>query len=637
MRIDAWRLANLRRTGSWSAIGLWREKQSPMRPIYHISAALLGSLILIAVWGVQPVAAQRPPVDAQCRGCHDDTNREITLPSGESLSIHILLDQFDGSVHGPSTHGSIEGAEVTCTSCHGDKLRYRYPHQPNPAQTAQEFRVQVSESCQNCHYPHNPLHGDLTTAQQPSCADCHGSHAMPEIENLLDFMPQNCVTCHVDQSTEWAASYIAPRPGLGAGAAGYIGSDRCGGCHEELYASWKETTHSHLIQDVQAQPQAVLGDFTSLDADRTFELDGVRYTVGSKWRQQYLARDAEDNFWVLPGQWNVQTEEWVPAHEGLGQKSEWRQSCGSCHVTGLNTTNWEFSEFSVGCEACHGPGEAHVANPKEVKPYSKVDDQVCGACHSRGTSPEGYDFPAAYKPGDLLIDHFTFATGDEDLWPDGSAKMNHQQYQDFQLDSRKSQAASMNCTVCHLPHEVGPASGQLRAAPEKLCLECHNDQRAIVDHTPFHQKALQVRNFTCVDCHMPKMATSAVDYDIRSHSFLQPDPQGSLDHGGLEMMPNACNQCHSDFGEDAVWAAQTIASAREFKPLLVASFYGPGPTPTSPPPPTPLASVGAPAEHVQVETGRWLRIGFFVVLGLLLLAGVLFVVRLVIFRRTVNV
>ena len=103
------------------------------------------------------------------------------------------------------------------------------------------------------------------------------------------------------------------------------------------------------------------------------------------------------------------------------------------------------------------------------------------------------------------------------------------------------------------------------------------------------------------------MATSSDHFDIHNHSLLQPSHQGSIDHGGLDVMPNACNNCHNRTGEDAEWAAQTIAFAQEQAAPVAGGFFGPGPTPTSPPPPTPMAAVGQPSLYYEVDTGFWVR------------------------------
>ncbi|HRW03961.1 MAG TPA: cytochrome c3 family protein [Caldilineaceae bacterium] len=564
-----------------------------------------------------PVSAQTPP-NLPCRGCHGDNQRSLTLPSGETLPLLVSLDALDDSAH-----SYLNETPVSCTDCHSDAGRYRYPHATNPAQTARGYVEAAAENCEGCHYPHNPFHEDPPADESltlPTCVDCHGAHDVAPLAELASRMPTNCVACHTGEEEGWAAALLAPRPGHGEGAAGIAGSARCLGCHADTYLSWRETLHANIVQDAEANPSVIMGNFLLDDADLTFGVDDVALVIGSRWRQQYITKTVEGNFELLPAQWNIATEEWVPNdHPDLTAGTEWRQACSGCHVTGLDTTRWEFTELGVGCESCHGPAEDHIADPENVKPYAKSDDQVCGACHSRGTSSEDLPFPASYQPGDTLSEHFTLTTDPEATWPDGSAKYNHQHYMDWQLGSSMMESGQVHCTTCHAVHDRGAATGQLRMPLNDLCLQCHNEreQQRIVRHMPYHEQAINKHQFLCTDCHMPQMATSAVPYDLQNHSFLQPNPQQSIDFGGVENMPNACNQCHQDYGEDPAWALQTIAYADQSFTPNAAAFFGAGPTPTSPPPPTPLPSVGQPVVHMQVETGRWLRITVFVLLGLM--------------------
>jgi predicted CXXCH cytochrome family protein len=170
-------------------------------------------------------------------------------------------------------------------------------------------------------------------------------------------------------------------------------------------------------------------------------------------------------------------------------------------------------------------------------------------------------------------------------------------------------SGQVQCVICHTVHDEGAAAHQLRQPLNELCLQCHTEQRAIVTHVPFHEQVIVEKRheFTCADCHMPKLASSATAFDVRIHTFLQPNPQGTLDHGGVTTMPNACNQCHQQLGEEPAWAAQTIAFARQKAEAKPASFFGPGPTPTSPPPPTPIAMAGQPGVKQEPGLSAWLR------------------------------
>ena len=287
--------------------------------------------------------------------------------------------------------------------------------------------------------------------------------------------------------------------------------------------------------------------------------------------------------------------EWASYHADSWDETDWRESCGTCHITGLDTETWAFTEFGIGCESCHGPAADHIADPENVKPFAETDDQVCGACHSRGMSPDGFPFPATFRPGESLTDHFTFTTDPADSWPDGSAKLHNQQYLDWTLGNTMEADDSTSCATCHAVHGGGVGRAQLKAPTNELCVECHGDKRALITHMPYHEVASQEHDFTCTDCHMPKMATSAVDYDIHSHTFRQPDPQGSIDHGGVEAMPNACNLCHDGHGKDPAWAVE-IVDYSVAQQTADKSFFGPGPTLTPPPTPTPLPSVGQPVD-----------------------------------------
>jgi predicted CXXCH cytochrome family protein len=183
----------------------------------------------------------------------------------------------------------------------------------------------------------------------------------------------------------------------------------------------------------------------------------------------------------------------------------------------------------------------------------------------------------------------------------------------------------VTCVSCHEVHQSGSQPAQLVAPLNDVCLQCHTDKKRVIEHTPFHDlpASRTDHEFLCSDCHMPAMATSAVPYDIHNHSFLQPNPQASIDHGGLANMPNACNTCHTALAETPQWAADTIAfAAQTISPTPVAALK-PGPTPESPPPPTPISSVGqtADAKAYQIEGSRWLRNTFFIIIILVVIIG----------------
>ncbi len=575
------------------------------------------ALALAAIGSAPVVRAQSPapPSDLACRNCHSGSSQEFVFPSGETVAVGVDVTTLDEAPHsGFGVH------PVPCTSCHtGQGGRYRYPHEANPAETQRDFATEVSGNCEACHYAHKPFHPIEGTdvseleGELPVCADCHGSHDIARVEAMPEEMPPRCLACHESEGAAWVSEFLQPRPGMGVGAEGYAGSTRCSGCHDDVYFRWQDTLHARLIQNVTDDPEAIVGDFSLEDGGPGFGVEDIAYTIGGRWRQAYLTQaptvastdTMTSALALLPMQWLVASEAWAPLEEGGSLRENWITECGSCHVTGLDTESWGFTEFGIGCEGCHGPAADHAVDPENVTPYAVSDDQVCGSCHSRGLSEDGFHFPASYRPGEPLEEHFTFTESDEDLWPDGSAKRNHQQYVDWQLGSSMALSDQVRCVTCHAVHGVGQAAGQLRAPLNDVCVACHGEQEALAQHTPFHQQALRERDFTCADCHMPLMATTAQPFDLHNHSFLQPDPEGTITHGGVEAMPNSCNLCHTSGAESPEWAMETIAHAKSLAPEI--SFFGPGPTPTSPPPPTPMPSVGQVTKLEVTPPFWWLR------------------------------
>src|SRR6202790_2297358 len=218
--------------------------------------------------------------------------------------------------------------------------------------------------------------------------------------------------------------------------AHFVGSERCRTCHLDLYNGWKKSRMANVLRDPKEAPEAVLGDFTHPDPARTFTLDDVAFIYGSRFKQRYFPRRG-DELYPLPAQWDVEKRRWLPYHVEAG--TDWwvpyygpsnfdrptGPTCDGCHSVNYNVQTKQVTEWSVGCEKCHGPGSEHVTHPtrENIVNPEKLDfvrgNDVCIQCHSQGR-PLGnpiagryYDWPVGFVPGARLADFWVL----EDLKP----------------------------------------------------------------------------------------------------------------------------------------------------------------------------------------------------------------------------
>ncbi|NDJ85776.1 MAG: ammonia-forming cytochrome c nitrite reductase subunit c552 [Chloroflexi bacterium] len=302
--------------------------------------------------------------------------------------------------------------------------------------------------------------------------------------------------------------------------AEYVGQQTCFTCHSQTHRDWDDTFHATTIQDVSANPDIVVADFSTGEEFRTLEdgtvytLEDVDYTIGSKYRQRFIM-ETEGGYMVLPGQWMRDTENWI---EFAAAPSMVEAGCVSCHGTGYNHEDKTFSEFSITCEACHGPGSTHVEMasnlPENVDPVSDevlavrnsivstVDSNVCGQCHSVGMAPDGHPAPVGYEVGgpfDETMYVHAQPTGEMDdpfWWP--NTGHNDQHFEKFPRQQWITLAGSAhgNALASIVEHDHGA----------EYCLPCHSTDYAFQDDT-FPEDVVTMENaqfsITCVHCHSP--------------------------------------------------------------------------------------------------------------------------------------
>jgi predicted CXXCH cytochrome family protein len=381
--------------------------------------------------------------------------------------------------------------------------------------------------------------------------------------------------------------------GLGpaAGTASYVGSAACKSCHSELYESWRDTLMANVVRDPKEHPEVVIPDFSKKDPLVNFTVADVALVYGSRWKQRYFKK-VDDDYYVYPAQWDVTNKKWrqyfvkddwwAPLYPPDNFKRPTSALCDGCHSVNLDIKTKSVTEWNVGCEKCHGPGSEHVKQPTRFNIVNTAREgyvqgsDVCIQCHSQGRPVENpiagkyYDWPVGYtvsgklsdfwkleehKPGETTFTHFA----------EGTAHKNRMQGNDYVTS--QMYAHGVTCATCHDSHGT-PNHALLRKPVGVLCLECHNSnssngpRAATVEQHTHHKEGSA--GSECVACHMPRIAQTIADVNVRSHTFrfVTPSETESL------KIPNACNVCHTD--KTPAWATAALKTWSDRSPWRMA-------------------------------------------------------------------
>jgi predicted CXXCH cytochrome family protein len=374
----------------------------------------------------------------------------------------------------------------------------------------------------------------------------------------------------------------------------YVGSATCQRCHRALYDRWKRTRMANVVRDPIEHPEAILPDLSRPDPLLTFRKDQIALVYGSRWKQRYFTRIGSDYF-PLPAQWDIThrqwrryfvangTDWWTAFYPPDNMQRPTGPTCDGCHSVNYDIRTKTVTEWNVGCERCHGPGAAHarrpdrgnIINPARLDSVSAVN--VCIQCHSQGrprTNPiEGryYDWAVGFRVGLNLgdfwqLEEHTLGETTFTHFPDGTAHKNRMQGNDFAQSVMYTRGVT--CFSCHDVHGTDNPGDLIRPAT-MLCLTCHGPKSpngphtaTIEQHTHHERDSL---GSECVSCHMPAIAQTIADVNVRSHTFrfISPSLTVSL------KVPNPCTTCHSSQTNE--WALTALKKWPEFSPWRVAN------------------------------------------------------------------
>ena len=286
--------------------------------------------------------------------------------------------------------------------------------------------------------------------------------------------------------------------------------------------------------------------------------DGTILNDEAQWKQRYITMIGKSNY-ILPVQFNAKNQQYTTYHpedwyddanlpKEIGKNRSYERRCAGCHVTGLQVGldegEWvmSFSDISVACEACHGPGSQHAASPSKeniVNPGTMTTDMdlngdssvdqvdtlmvrnfVCYQCHSRGAGkfsaggttlayPSREDVSGRielYRPGMDWREFYDISTKRNDYWGGDptsgdfiTSKGHHQQQQDHAFGPHGADRPwDHACHECHSMHKADkehlvlaeivedgiPVDNGSASTNNPLCLACHSGHGDFADLTP---------------------------------------------------------------------------------------------------------------------------------------------------------
>jgi DmsE family decaheme c-type cytochrome len=216
-----------------------------------------------------------------------------------------------------------------------------------------------------------------------------------------------------------------------------------------------------------------------------------------------------------------------------------------------------------GCEGCHGPGSAHLADPGDKTKIfdfktvsAKNASERCLTCHASGQ--EQMDFSRSeHSHNDVTCTdcHSAHHAKQEEFLlvkaqPDLCYSCHAQQKPQFAMPfHHRVNEGLVQCSDCHNPHgTVGAKQVRASAAQDAVCFTCHADKRGpfVFEHEP-------VKVEGCESCHTPHGSPNAHMLKVSNvnllclscHTTSFANAPGAPSFHNQAAQYQACTLCHT--------------------------------------------------------------------------------------------
>jgi hypothetical protein len=385
-----------------------------------------------------------------------------------------------------------------------------------------------------------------------------------------------------------ASSGIAPN------TTGYLGSKVCAQCHAPIANKYSRTDMGRSMSEITPTLLGKIPTAASVVDDRLHRHFDVRAEDGRLLQSEYeIGEDGKEVFretypvdWIIgsgangfgalikrgeflfeaPLSFYSKTQAWAlsPGYEfgDYGFNRPILPGCIACHsgwpqaVLNGNGRFLDppFRELAIGCENCHGPGEAHVremregdssaesgthsiVNPAKLEPW--LADNICMSCHQTGDAivlKSGKDY-RDFRPGTPLDDTLAILMVPPRRDSPQTDLLEHY----FSMTLSKCYRGSgghLGCITCHDPH-VEPAVQDGPAYYRQRCLSCHTEKSCAL---PLAIRQRKTPPDDCAGCHMPKREVQVIAHAVLTNHRIvaqaeEPYPDAAF-HMTTPQMPD---------------------------------------------------------------------------------------------------
>jgi len=366
-------------------------------------------------------------------------------------------------------------------------------------------------------------------------------------------------------------------------ASTYVGTQACSRCHLEIANHYAKASMGHSLTQITAESLKTISTpatFTDPKTNHQFTVEaknGKLYQTESETDEngkqlflnahqlEWIIGTGENGFGALlrrdnylfqaPLSYYSRAAHWQLSpgyqNEALSFNRAILPGCIYCH-SGRPTpvanhpgqyAPQPFTQTSVGCENCHGPGSAHVEamgngesyekgkDPTIVNPAhltGKLSDDICMSCHQTGDTrvlQPGKTYQD-FRPGqqlDKTVSIFQIPPTRENPPQDDHVEHYYSMSLSkcFRASVAQPEDKQMRCITCHDPH-VEPTAAEAPAWFNGKCLSCHKQQSLpAIDASEPSAKPVHTATANCISCHMPKRDVVVISHSsITNHRIL---------------------------------------------------------------------------------------------------------------------